>query len=269
MVGGVDEAPSGSGGAPRSRTTPRTPGGDPGGRADRRRETRPSRPVACPIAGEGGRVSGSWISSGLHETIRAHGRPLAWIAGKQTTLSSTIRDGCSSSKISRRRSSAYARAVAESAECGLDERLELLDRRRPEHRGGLPNEVLPELAGCLLHLGRRAEAQQPLIEALGLEVRRRRLLDDENDAVAPLAQHLPDAAQLLVGPCAPSGEKTMVTAWLTVGRRCRSCGTSASGRREVDRWRAKLRDPSGEVKVRWLSRSLAVGVTRCRRSRLR
>ncbi len=52
----------------------------------------------------GGRP-GSCSSRGLHETIRAQGRPLAWIAGKQTTLSSTISDGCTSSKISRNRSS--------------------------------------------------------------------------------------------------------------------------------------------------------------------
>ena len=53
----------------------------------------------------GGGSAGSLISSGLQETIRAHGRPLAGIAGKAQTLSSTIASGSSSSKISTRRSS--------------------------------------------------------------------------------------------------------------------------------------------------------------------
>ena len=44
-------------------------------------------------------------SSGLQERIRTHGLPLAGIAGKAQTLSSTIALGCTSSKISTSRSS--------------------------------------------------------------------------------------------------------------------------------------------------------------------
>ncbi len=44
-------------------------------------------------------------SSGLQDTIRTHGRPLAGMAGNAHTLSSTIASGASSSKISVSRSS--------------------------------------------------------------------------------------------------------------------------------------------------------------------
>jgi hypothetical protein len=54
-----------------------------------------------------GAISGSFISIGLHDTIRTHGRPLALMAGKATTLSSTITSGATSSKISPSRGSTY------------------------------------------------------------------------------------------------------------------------------------------------------------------
>ena len=85
-----------------------------------------------------------------------------------------------------------ARAVAERAECRLDELAELLDGRLAEDRRGLADEVLPELAGRLLDLGRRAEPHQPLLESLRLEAARERLLDHEDDAVPALLQDLAD-----------------------------------------------------------------------------
>jgi hypothetical protein len=50
----------------------------------------------------------------LQETIRTHGLPLAGIAGKPTTLSSTTTSGPTSSRISASRSSTY-RAPSRSA----------------------------------------------------------------------------------------------------------------------------------------------------------
>ena len=141
-------------------------------------------------------------------------------------------------------------AVAEGAERRLDERLELLDGRRPKHGRGVADEVLPELSRSLLHLRYRAEAHQPLLEALGFEGAGERLLDDEHDAMAPLAQHLPDADAVVRRAVRPFGEEddgggvahgdeeTPAPAVL-----------SAFGWREVDRWTAKLRDSPGEVKV--------------------
>ena len=48
--------------------------------------------IGSPVYGGGS--SGSLSSSGLQETIRTQGRPLAGIAGKAQTLSSTIASGC-------------------------------------------------------------------------------------------------------------------------------------------------------------------------------
>ena len=50
-----------------------------------------------------GGIAGSRTSSGLHETIRTHGRPHAGRAGKLGTLSSQITSGSSSVMISSRR----------------------------------------------------------------------------------------------------------------------------------------------------------------------
>ena len=49
-----------------------------------------------------------------------------------------------------------ASAVDQLLPDGEDERLELVDRRLAELRRRVADEVLPELAGCLLDLGRRA-----------------------------------------------------------------------------------------------------------------
>ena len=61
------------------------------------------------------------------------------------------------------------RAVDQRPPGGLDEPAQLVDRRRPEDRRGVADEVLPELAGDLWDLGRRTEPHQPLFEALRLE----------------------------------------------------------------------------------------------------
>ncbi len=61
-----------------------------------------------------GGSAGSFTSSGLQETIRTHGMPLARIAGNEHTLSSTTTSGSSSPKISVSRGSTY-RAPSTSA----------------------------------------------------------------------------------------------------------------------------------------------------------
>jgi hypothetical protein len=58
------------------------------------------------------------ISVGLQDTIRTHGVPLAGRAAKDTTLSSTITSGWSSSMISRRRSSTYIAPSASAWKVG-------------------------------------------------------------------------------------------------------------------------------------------------------
>ena len=54
-----------------------------------------------------GGTAGSRSSAGLHESERTQRAPLVRMAGKVTTLSSTITSGRSSAKISRRRGSTY------------------------------------------------------------------------------------------------------------------------------------------------------------------
>ena len=64
--------------------------------------------------------------------------------------------------------------------------------------------------GRLLHLGRRSEAHQPLLEPARLEGAGERLLDDEHDADAAACSTWPIPTQLFVGPYAPSGKNTTV-----------------------------------------------------------
>ncbi len=85
-----------------------------------------------------------------------------------------------------------ARAVAERPPRRLDELAELLDRRLPEDGRGIADEVLPELARLLLDLRQRAEPHEALLEALRLEASGERLLDDEDDAMPALDEHLAD-----------------------------------------------------------------------------
>jgi hypothetical protein len=98
-------------------------------------------------------------------------------------------------------------AVARRLERRRDERLELLDRRLPEHRRGVADEVLPELPGRLLDLRRRPEPHQPLLEPLRLERPGEGLLDDEHDAMAALAEHVADPDAVVRGPVGPLGKE--------------------------------------------------------------
>ena len=80
------------------------------------------------------------------------------------------------------------RAVDERRPGRLDEPRQLLDGGRPEDRGRVADEVLPELARDLGDLRRRTEPHEPLLEALRLERPGERLLDHEHDPMAPIAQ---------------------------------------------------------------------------------
>ena len=100
-----------------------------------------------------------------------------------------------------------ARAVAEGTPGRLDELRELLDRGLAEDGRRIADEVLPELAGLLLDLGRRSEAHQALFELLRLETAGEGLLDDEDDAMTALLQHLPDADAVVGRPEGSLGEE--------------------------------------------------------------
>ncbi len=127
------------------------------------------------------------------------------------------------------------RPVDERLPRRLDEAAELVDRRRPEDRRGVADEVLPELAGGLLDLRPGPEAHEALLEALRLEVPRERLLDDEDDARAPRPEHLADPHAVVRGAVRALGEED--------DRRTGSAhGTSLSLR---GRTRAPLSAPRG------------------------
>ena len=100
-----------------------------------------------------------------------------------------------------------ARAVAQRPPGRLDELRELLDRRLAEDGRGLADEVLPELAGLLLDLGRRPEAHEALLESLRLETAGERLLDHEDDAVSALDEHLADPDAVVRRPVGPLREE--------------------------------------------------------------
>ena len=154
-----------------------------------------------PAARVGGRRSptrtarslGSLISAGLHDTIRTHGRPLAITAGNDdhVVLDDDVGLELADDLLEPRVD--VLRAVDERLPGRRDELAELLERRLAEDRRRVADEVDPELAGDLGLRGRRAEAHQALLEALGLEVAGERLLDDEHDPVAAPPQHVADA----------------------------------------------------------------------------
>src|SRR5439155_23494164 len=73
------------------------------------------------------------------------------------------------------------------------EALELVDRRLPELRSRLADEVLPELPRHLLGLRGRLQPHQRLLEALRLERARERLLYHEHDSGSAGLKDLPDA----------------------------------------------------------------------------
>src|SRR6185312_12216754 len=84
---------------------------------------------------------------------------------------------------------------------------ELLDRRQPEHRRRVADEVLPELARNLLLEWRRRESHEALLEALRIERARERLLDDEADAVPAAAEDVADADAVVGRPVRAFGEE--------------------------------------------------------------
>src|ERR671918_208718 len=88
-----------------------------------------------------------------------------------------------------------------------DELGELLEGGLAEHRCGLADEVLPELARLLLLLGRRSEAHQALLEPLLLERAGEQLLDDEDHAVAGPSQHVADPDAVVRRPERTLGEE--------------------------------------------------------------
>src|SRR5262245_19270560 len=112
-------SPSGSGGAPRPRQY--SLNSDWRSAIERRYSAVKSAQAERSSNGSPEKVggsSGSFSSSGLHETIRAHGRSPAGIAGNAQTLSSTIVSGSSSSKISLRRSSTYSAPSMSACQVG-------------------------------------------------------------------------------------------------------------------------------------------------------
>ena len=158
----------------------------------------PARPVVGGVAREGRRNSGSFISAGLQEAIRTQRRPAAGTAGKATTLSSTITSSSTSPMISVSRSSTYLAPSISAWNVGAMNPSSVLDRRPAEDRA-VPDVVLPELAGVLVGLGRRAEAHQPLLERCSASAGER-LLDHEHGAVPAVAQDVGDADAVIGRP---------------------------------------------------------------------
>src|SRR5664279_5373339 len=116
-----------------------------------------------------------------------------------------------------------AGTVAQGGPRRSDELAELLDRRLAEDGRGVPDEVDPELARDLGHLGRRAEAHQPLLEALRREPPGERLLDDEHDPVAARPQDVADPDAVVGRPEGALGKEHDRA---TVGHRRLGCHPS-------------------------------------------
>ena len=170
-----------------------------------------SEPSSVGSPEKGGGTRWSLISAGLQEAIRTQGISEVSSAGKLTTLSSTIRSRPQLFEDLVQAVVDVLGAVDQRLEGGRDEGAELFDRRFAEDRRRVADEVLPELARDFLGLRRRGQPHQPLLEPFLLERAGERLLDDEDDAVAAAfrgRRAIP--TQLLVGPKAPSGKKTIV-----------------------------------------------------------
>ena len=134
--------------------------------------------------------------------MRTHGRPLAASAGKRDDV--VLDDD-------------VGRELVDDLEQALVDVLRAVDRA-PANVGAMNSpscsivglrktgavsrmKSIQNWPGTSSLLGRRAEAHQPLLEALRLERPGERLLDDEDDPVAARAQHLRRCpTQLLVGP---------------------------------------------------------------------
>ena len=143
----------------------------------------------------------------MHEAIRTHGRPDAGQGRERDDV--VLHDHVRGELVEDLEQSRMdvLRAVDQGPPGGLDEPAQLVDRRRPEDRRGVADEVLPELARDLGDFGRRAESHQPLFEALRLERPGERLLDDEYDPVAAFAQDAADPDAVVGRPEGSLGEE--------------------------------------------------------------
>ena len=97
---------------------------------------------------------------------------------------------------------AVLRAVDERPPGRLHEGRELLDRRLPELRRGVADEVLPELAGVLggcVRRGRRRQVHEVLDEAERLQPTVPRRLGREHDAMASSPEDVADADAVVRG----------------------------------------------------------------------
>ena len=85
--------------------------------------------------------------------------------------------------------------------------LELLDRRLAEHRRGVADEVLPELARVLVRLGGRGQPHETFLEPLLLERAGEGLLGDEDDPMTAAAQDVADPDAVVGRPVGALGEE--------------------------------------------------------------
>src|SRR5205085_4662384 len=88
-----------------------------------------------------------------------------------------------------------------------DELAELVEGRLSEDGSRLADEVLPELPGLLLDLGRRGEPHQTFLEALLLKRPCEGLLDHEDRAMSAAAQNLRDPDAVIGRPECALGEE--------------------------------------------------------------
>ena len=113
-----------------------------------------------------------------------------------------------------------ARAVAERLERRRDELAELLDRRLAEDRRRVADEVDPELPGRLLLLRRRARGASAAPRSRAPRACPANDSSTMKTTRCPRSRSTaPMPAQLLVGPCAPSGKKTIVAIGVRPRRR--------------------------------------------------
>ena len=157
-------------------------------------ECRPGVPVRDRVAASRtAAIAGSFISIGLHETMRTHGRPLDAIAGNPTTLSSTMTSGASSSKISRSRGSTYFEPSMSACHVGAMNSPSCSSVLLRKTGAVSRMKSIQNWPGHLGDLGRRPETHEALLEALRLERAGERLLHDEDDPMAARAEDVPDA----------------------------------------------------------------------------
>ena len=222
------------------------------GRAGRWRGTRPSRRGRSAGYPENtGGMPGSWISSGLQETIRAQAMAARMNRGEADDVVLDDERGLQLVEDLPQAVVDVGGPVAEGTERRFDERLELLDRRRPEDGRGLADEVLPELtrappAPRAPDRAASAAPRSPAPRGCPRTIPRRRTRPDARARAEPGRSRRSCSS----GRRPPrerrqwwrSGSRAV---WLR--RSLRYCPRPAiSGGRA---WGAKLRDPHGEVKA--------------------